>query len=105
VLHLVSTTINQARQNGRGVSVCGEMAGDPIFTELLLAMGLRSFSMHPSQIASVKQRVLRADTRRLAAMLEPVLQSDDPEQTCTQLFAATGTSSGLLGQKLVSVAA
>ena len=35
----------------RRVSVCGEMAGDPAFTELLLAMGLRSFSMHPSQIA------------------------------------------------------
>ena len=36
---------------GKDVSVCGEMAGDPAFTELLLAMGLRSFSMHPSQIA------------------------------------------------------
>jgi phosphotransferase system enzyme I (PtsI) len=104
VLHLVSTTINQARALGRGVSVCGEMAGDPIFTELLLAMGLRSFSMHPSQIASVKQRVLRADTRRLAALLEPVLSSDDPEQTCIHLFAAAGTP-GQASQKLVSVAA
>jgi phosphotransferase system enzyme I (PtsI) len=32
------------------------MAGDPAFTELLLAMGLRSFSMHPARIASIKQR-------------------------------------------------
>ena len=104
VLHLVSTTIRQARAAGRGVSVCGEMAGDPIFTELLLAMGLRSFSMHPSQIASVKQRVLRADTRRLAALLEPVLNSDDPEETCTHLFPAVATP-GLAGKTLLSVAA
>jgi len=104
VLQLVSTTIRQARAAGRGVSVCGEMAGDPIFTELLLAMGLRSFSMHPSQIASVKQRVLRADTRRLAALLEPVLNSDDPEATCTHLFPAVATP-GLAGKTLLSVAA
>ena len=61
-----------------GVSVCGEMAGDPAFTELLLAMGLRSFSMHPARIASVKQRVLRADTRQLAAHLAGVLEADNP---------------------------
>jgi phosphotransferase system enzyme I (PtsI) len=66
------------------------MAGDPAFTELLLAMGLRSFSMHPSQIASVKQRVLRADTRRLAPMVEEVLCSEEPEATCVQLFASHG---------------
>ena len=63
---------------GRGVSVCGEMAGDPAFTELLLAMGLRSFSMHPARIAAIKQRVLRADTRRLALHLDELLGSDDP---------------------------
>jgi phosphotransferase system enzyme I (PtsI) len=87
VLQLIASTITQARAAGRGVSVCGEMAGDPAFTELLLAMGLRSFSMHPSQIASVKQRVLRADTRRLAGLVEPVLRSEDPEATCAEVFS------------------
>ncbi|WP_340138274.1 putative PEP-binding protein, partial [Stenotrophomonas maltophilia] len=48
VLQLIHQSISQARAAGKGVSVCGEMAGDPDFTELLLAMGLRSFSMHPS---------------------------------------------------------
>ncbi len=86
VLQLIQSTITQARAAGKGVSVCGEMAGDPAFTELLLAMGLRSFSMHPSQIASVKQRVLRADTRRLAPLVAGVLQSEDPESTCAELF-------------------
>ena len=79
VLHLIAQTIRMARDAGKDVSVCGEMAGDPAFTELLLAMGLRSFSMHPSQIASIKQRVLRTDARRWAGRLNELLQSDDPE--------------------------
>ncbi len=78
VLQLIARTIGQARAMGKDVSVCGEMAGDIEFTELLLAMGLRCFSMHPSQIASVKQRVLRADTRRLAQGLPGVLSSEEP---------------------------
>ena len=82
VLRLLSQTISQARAAGKEVSVCGEMAGDPSFTELLLAMGLRSFSMHPSQVSAIKQRVLRTDARRWAARLEEVLGSDDPERQC-----------------------
>jgi len=82
VLRLLQQTIAQARAAGKHVSVCGEMAGDPAFTELLLGMGLRSFSMHPAQIASIKQRVLRTDARRWAACVEEVLASDEPERQC-----------------------
>lgn len=80
VLQLLHHTISRANAMGRAVSVCGEMAGDVAFTELLLAMGLRSFSMHPARIASIKQRVLRADTRQLAAHLGQVLESDMPAE-------------------------
>jgi phosphoenolpyruvate-protein phosphotransferase (PTS system enzyme I) len=82
VLSLLSQTIRQAHAAGKSVSVCGEMAGDPAFTELLLAMGLRSFSMHPSQIASIKQRVLLTDARRWAGQVEKVLAADDPQAAC-----------------------
>jgi phosphotransferase system enzyme I (PtsI) len=78
VLQLIAQTIATARANGKEVSVCGEMAGDVEFTDVLLGMGLRSFSMHPSQISAVKQRVLRADTRRWQAHLPSVLLSEDP---------------------------
>jgi phosphotransferase system enzyme I (PtsI) len=67
VLELVERTITAARARGKDVSVCGEMAGDPAFTATLLRMGLRSFSMHPAQIATIKQQILRIDTRKLAA--------------------------------------
>ncbi|MCW5609970.1 MAG: phosphoenolpyruvate--protein phosphotransferase [Rubrivivax sp.] len=84
VLQLLQHTIARAGALGRGVAVCGEMAGDVAFTELLLAMGLRSFSMHPARIASVKQRVLRADTRHLQALLAQVLAAEQPSVAMQQ---------------------
>lgn len=81
VLSLIATTISQARRAGKHVSVCGEMAGDPAFTEVLLGMGLRSFSMHPAQIAAIKQRVLRTDARKCSAGVAAVLDADDPQQS------------------------
>ena len=88
VLQLVASTIECGRRLGKSVSVCGEMAGDPVFTEMLLAMGLRSFSMHPSRIAEVKQRVLRADTRHLSQHLQAVLADEYPEQAAARVFRA-----------------
>ena len=94
VLRLLHQTIVQARAAGKHVSVCGEMAGDPAFTEVLLGMGLRSFSMHPAQIASIKQRVLRTDARRWAAHLGEVLASDEPERQCAITAAALSLAQG-----------
>ncbi|WP_271007177.1 phosphoenolpyruvate--protein phosphotransferase [Paucibacter sp. B51] len=88
VLQLLSRSIAESVAAGKSVSVCGEMAGDPVFTDLLLAMGLRSFSMHPSQIPSVKQRILRADAARLARVLPQVLASEDPQREAQAVFAS-----------------
>jgi len=78
VLQLIARAIDAANRAGKHVSICGEMAGDVAFTELLLAMGLRCFSMQPSQIAAVKQRILRADIKRLVPRLVATLASDEP---------------------------
>lgn len=78
VLRLVAQTIAECQAQGKGVSVCGEMAGDVSLTRLLLGMGLRSFSMHPAQILAVKQEVLRADAGKLVAWAEQVLANDEP---------------------------
>jgi phosphotransferase system enzyme I (PtsI) len=94
VLQLIAQSISKARTAGKSVAVCGEMAGDPAFTELLLAMGLRSFSMHPSQVASIKQRVLRTDAGRWSNHLEAILLSDDPER---QYMAAARVVSSAQG--------
>jgi phosphotransferase system enzyme I (PtsI) len=78
VLRLVADTIAECRRQNKPVSVCGEMAGDVAYTRLLLGLGLRSFSMHPSQIPAVKQEVLRADTSKLTTWAIEVLDSDEP---------------------------
>lgn len=78
VLRLVANTIAQACACGKPVSVCGEMAGDPTMTRLLLGMGLRSFSMHPAQILSVKYEILRADAGKLRPWAERIVAEDEP---------------------------
>lgn len=59
VLSLLKEVIRTADRTDTAVSLCGEMAGQPEFTMLLLGLGLRSFSMTPPAIPEVKQ-VLRA---------------------------------------------
>ena len=86
VIGLIASTIAGARAAGKDVSVCGEMAGDPSFTPLLLAMGLRHFSMHPRQITAVKQAILRCDKRRLASNLPGVLAADDARVAAEAAF-------------------
>ncbi len=80
VLQLISNTITECRAHGKEVSVCGEMAGDVSLTRLLLGIGLRSFSMHPAQILTVKQQVLRTDTSKLHEWTQLVLSSESPAE-------------------------
>lgn len=80
VLMLIAHTLASAEKVGIPVSVCGEMAGDPDLTRLFLGMGLRTFSMHPSQILRVKQRVLKADVAAIAANVRKMLRLDEPSK-------------------------
>lgn len=80
VLHLIAFTLREAKRAGVPVSVCGEMAGDPALTRLLLGMGLTEFSMHPSQLLVVKQEILRAHLKALEKPTADVLASFEPEE-------------------------
>ena len=78
VLKLISGTIQTAQRSERPVSVCGEMAGSPAFTLLLLGMGLRIFSMHPARILEIKQQILRADLTEIVPRVQRILKLDEP---------------------------
>lgn len=80
VLHLIAFTLREAKRANVPVSVCGEMAGDPALTRLLLGMGLTEFSMHPSQLLVVKQEVLRSHLKTLEKPVADVLASFEPEE-------------------------
>jgi phosphotransferase system enzyme I (PtsI) len=77
VLYLLSTTIAMGIKAGVPVAVCGEMAGDPKLTRLLLGMGLREFSMHPTQLLAVKQEILNSDLTTIVPQVKKILRSMD----------------------------
>ena len=78
VLRLIAHTIQAGARAGLPVAVCGEMAGDPQLTRLLLGMGLTQFSMHPAQILEVKQEVMRSNLAELRRKVARLLATDDP---------------------------
>ncbi|HEY1287328.1 MAG TPA: phosphoenolpyruvate--protein phosphotransferase [Burkholderiales bacterium] len=81
VLTLVAGTIQTATRGGVPVAVCGEMAGDLQLTRLLLGLGLRNFSMHPSQLLLIKERILRTNLSEVQALAQRVLRASDPAKT------------------------
>lgn len=81
VLQLVADTIRTATRAGIPVSVCGEIAGDPALTRLLLGFGLREFSMHPAQLLAIKQQVLLTDAEQARRLADRVLKAADPEKS------------------------
>lgn len=80
ILQLLSITIRAGKKFGKPVSVCGEMAGEPRLTRLLLGLGLKEFSMHPSHILSVKQQVLQSHLTKLSAATRKILNLADPDK-------------------------
>ena len=85
VLKLIAQTIQGAHRADIPVAVCGEMAGDPKLTKLLLGMGLREFSMHPAQLLEVKQQVMMADAAQLAVRVTKILKLDEPDKIGDQM--------------------
>ncbi len=81
VLSLVAGTIQAATRGGMPVAVCGEMAGDLQLTRLLLGLGLRNFSMHPSQLLAIKDRILKTNLAEVQTLAQRVLRAADPGKT------------------------
>ena len=80
VLQLIEMTIRAGARIGKPVSVCGEMAGDPRLTRLLLGFGLRQFSMHPAHVLSIKHQILQSDLPKLVAGARKILASSEIER-------------------------
>ena len=85
VLRLISGVIREAKAANMPVSVCGEMAGEPSMTKVLLGMGLTDFSMHFNQLLSVKKEILRADMSVLKQSVDELLNAIEPEELQTAL--------------------
>lgn len=77
VLHALMHVVRGAHQEGKHVSICGEMAGDPIAVILLLGMGFDTLSMSASRLPRVKYVVRRFSMSRCKELLNEVLAMDD----------------------------
>ncbi len=69
VIKLIKSVIRAARRGKVETSLCGEIAGDPVYTMLLIGLGLRHLSLVPSQIPAIKQVIRKVkveDCERLA---------------------------------------
>jgi phosphotransferase system enzyme I (PtsI) len=78
VLRLIQFSIDAGLRLRREVSVCGEIAGDPRFTPLLLGLGLRDLSMSAPSLGRIKQRVRATDLRHAVARARAIMAQWDP---------------------------
>ncbi|EUJ09459.1 phosphoenolpyruvate--protein phosphotransferase [Methylophilaceae bacterium 11] len=86
VLKLIQMTIQAAEKYNIGLSICGEMAGDIKLTRLLIGMGMRQLSMHPSNILSVKQQILHSQIERLNKQVKKLLNLREIEKIELQVM-------------------
>ena len=77
VIRLVRDVIRLADAHGKSVAVCGEMAGDPAFTPLLLALGLKEFSLHPGTLLEVRRRIRGCDLATLRKRTPSLMRARD----------------------------
>jgi phosphotransferase system enzyme I (PtsI) len=80
ILKLIKGIIDSGTKAGIEVSLCGEMAGDPKLTKLLIGLGLRNFSMHPSSILKVKKMIINSDTRTLSNKVKKIIKTNNRDQ-------------------------
>ncbi len=85
VLKLIQQVVRAGRRRPVDVSLCGEMAGSPIYCQLLIGLGLRNLSMAPKEIPAIKRVVRVATVKRCQALARDVLRCDSDRQVLNLL--------------------
>ncbi|WP_297527576.1 phosphoenolpyruvate--protein phosphotransferase [Thiohalobacter sp.] len=80
VLELIHRVIEAGRAENTPVAMCGEMAGDPNYTRLLLGLGLTEFSMQPAALLEVKGIVNNSEASRLRPLALALLEADEASE-------------------------
>jgi len=85
VLKLIALTIKSAHKYKKSIAICGEMAGEPKLTKLLISMGVEQLSMHPSHILRVKQQVLSSSIKNMKTSVQKLLILNEVDKIETLL--------------------
>jgi len=85
VLRLIQYVIEQARKHKIHVGMCGELASDPLATQLLIGMGLEEFSMSPNSIPMVKRIILSSSMEQAKELCKHVMELESSEDITSYL--------------------
>ena len=97
VLSEIQMVVEAAQNEGKPLSICGEMAGDPMRILPLIGMGIRRFSMPASSIPLVKEVIRNIDTAETATITNKILKMD----TCEEIKDFLGKKFKLIQKKLI----
>ena len=90
VLRLIHGTIQAGKKANTPVAMCGEMAGQPQYTRLLLSLGLREFSVHPAALLEIKQIINESRLGQLSLLTEKILAAQDSQEV-TDILSLVNT--------------
>ncbi|MDR1418088.1 MAG: phosphoenolpyruvate--protein phosphotransferase [Endomicrobium sp.] len=77
VLRLIKQIIDSAHKENIEVAMCGEMAGDPLYTPILLGFGLDEFSVSPFQVLKIKKIIRSMSFKEVKEIADKILQCGD----------------------------
>ncbi|MEI7807549.1 MAG: phosphoenolpyruvate--protein phosphotransferase [Verrucomicrobiota bacterium] len=80
ILRLIKMTVEAAHANGIWTGVCGEIAGDPVLTPLLIGLGVDELSAAPAMIDQVKYIIRRIKLSEAQALAQAALESESPSE-------------------------
>jgi phosphotransferase system enzyme I (PtsP) len=79
VLQALQNVVRDAHAEGKPVSICGEMAGDPAAAVLLMAMGFDSLSMNATNLPKVKWMLRQINLSKAQELLAELMTIDNPQ--------------------------
>ncbi len=88
VLQALQSVVRDAHAEGKPVSICGEMAGDPAAAVLLMAMGFDSLSMNATNLPKVKWMLRQINLSKAKELLAQLMTNDNPQVISSSLQLA-----------------
>ena len=92
VLRLIHTTLQAGEKSDIPVAMCGEMAGEPQHTRLLLGLGLREFSVHPAVLLEIKQIINQSELESLERLARKALKAQNGAEVAQIMAKVNQTS-------------
>jgi phosphotransferase system enzyme I (PtsP) len=95
VLRALKQIVDKAKQHGKPVTLCGELASTPMGALALVALGYRSLSVVPSAVGPVKAMLLELDAGKAATLVSSLIAKPDGAASIRDKLAAFATAEGL----------